>query len=1113
MILERMLMAGVMVLLTHGLFAAAAYIQPVVTLQGQFRIQWTKNPNAVEYKVYSYRMPLSHRPSIGNLDPDVYDTPRTLCGTTTNDYFIVFAQGYYKPNVSDPYTFRVVGVDKKGDDLDPNAAPETIHYPSGGWYNCDAEGDGERKYRLKGSQNITQGSTGKVVMEYGFGDSPQVWMETWDQTIIWRVASGGDFVTLEDVNTTVEGGKLFHYSARYGVTVRAKDNVNLSTAKTVVITGTIANSVVSAELKIRILPTVTVNFWANHADTLSANVCKYADGKSYGSLPVATRNGYTFSGWYTADGVRVDEATIVSTQVTDLYARWAITEPWTDGKYVDHVDAVTWRFSIENGCVTIDSVDDNVNPLPACLNIPDTLGKRPVTAIDDWAFYNRAAIETVTIPSSVRRIGDAAFYSCENLTSVEFKGNDWEITFGSDGTQYHYDVFGETPFGETWFCLIVNECEVVGYHGTVPADLVIPDGVTSIGAYVFYNESCWDDEQGDWVGKVEALESVSFPASLEAIGDAAFFDCSNLTNANFATNPLEIDIAFNAFSGTPFNSKLFRLEVATASGTGLMGYCGFRGPLPENLVLPNDNDLPCIFIWAFSYQSGLKEITIPASIGYLYEYAFEGCENLMTVRFKGPPPYGIEMSRLLKYATKVYYPEKFENEWRHFVDDNLFAGYEESDYLIVWFDPADLGRRTGGGQLRQAVKYGEDAVAPILQAEIGWKFQDWDADFTDVTSNMMIRARYQAKLPNEPFEDGEYSLEVGDCTWRFIVSAGKAELIDDWHADWPMEVCIPETLGNCPVTSVGRQVFAWKSGICSISIPKTVTAIDPHAFQACESLRKIEVDTENPAFCSIDGIVYSKDMNRLVVAPAAKVLVVVPDGVSEIGDSAFSYSKALQSVHMPKGMTNFGDYAFAYCQNLTNVTFEGDLPDHAGHCAFEPDWQGSSSLTMRYPLTNETWDPLPDSEYWDCYSRKFKYVGYAGEYVRLSAQETEGLTLAVEPEWFDAYPTLTTKFGENRKDALSAFTGKQSANGRNMQVWEDYVAGTNPTNMESRFSATVEMKNGQPLVRWTPDLNENGAKMLRAYKIWGKESLDEESPWQCPTNALHRFFKVTVEMP
>ena len=97
-------------------------------------------------------------------------------------------------------------------------------------------------------------------------------------------------------------------------------------------------------------------------------------------------------------------------------------------------------------------------------------------------------------------------------------------------------------------------------------------------------------------------------------------------------------------------------------------------------------------------------------------------------------------------------------------------------------------------------------------------------------------------------------------------------------------------------------------------------------------------------------------------------------------------------------------------------------------------------------------------------------------------------------------------------EAYEAAAKKTAANGHN-KVWECFVAGISPTNETAEFTAKIEMQGDTPVVTWEPDLNENGAKSERLYKVYGRESLDDSSPWQYPPNSLHRFFKVTVEMP
>ena len=85
----------------------------------------------------------------------------------------------------------------------------------------------------------------------------------------------------------------------------------------------------------------------------------------------------------------------------------------------------------------------------------------------------------------------------------------------------------------------------------------------------------------------------------------------------------------------------------------------------------------------------------------------------------------------------------------------------------------------------------------------------------------------------------------------------------------------------------------------------------------------------------------------------------------------------------------------------------------------------------------------------------------------------------------------------------------QAANGVN-KVWECYVAGISPTNAAARFEARIEIENGVPVVKWSPDLNEAGTRSERVYTVEGQERLGEG--WG-PTNAASRFFRVKVAMP
>lgn len=131
------------------------------------------------------------------------------------------------------------------------------------------------------------------------------------------------------------------------------------------------------------------------------------------------------------------------------------------------------------------------------------------------------------------------------------------------------------------------------------------------------------------------------------------------------------------------------------------------------------------------------------------------------------------------------------------------------------------------------------------------------------------------------------------------------------------EVVIPDG-----VIAIGKDAFSNCSNIKKVTIPASVISI-LDAFGGCSSLTDINVSSENSVYASIDGCVYTKDKTEIRICPEGKTKVEIPEGVTSIGEDAFSYCGNLEKVSIPDSVTSIGDSAFYYCSSLEKVS----IPD------------------------------------------------------------------------------------------------------------------------------------------------------------------------------------------
>lgn len=128
------------------------------------------------------------------------------------------------------------------------------------------------------------------------------------------------------------------------------------------------------------------------------------------------------------------------------------------------------------------------------------------------------------------------------------------------------------------------------------------------------------------------------------------------------------------------------------------------------------------------------------------------------------------------------------------------------------------------------------------------------------------------------------------------------------------EIVLPEG-----ITTIEQHAFVFMYKPTSLVIPSTVTYIDEEAFFADPNFTFIDVADNNIFYCDIEGILYDKNLTRLIYCPTNKSNVTIPDSVTEISAYAFD-SCEITHIDIPDSVTKIGDEAFQGCEYLTEIS-------------------------------------------------------------------------------------------------------------------------------------------------------------------------------------------------
>lgn len=246
----------------------------------------------------------------------------------------------------------------------------------------------------------------------------------------------------------------------------------------------------------------------------------------------------------------VTEAPATTPAVTDP----PVTKPAETQPPVTEAPAVTEDLSIlfESDVVGKEVTISKYTGTAKEVDVPTSIGGKPVTKIAAFAFQDNTKLISVKIPASVKTIGAASFRGCTSLTTVTFSSGLTAISdyaflecaklstlkIPSTVTSIGVSAFGSTAWigAQKTSFLTGGDGILIKYLGTdsavtVPsgvktisnafyykngvASVILPSGVTTIGTYAF----C----------KSPNLKSITLPDTITLINTDAIYECSSLT--------------------------------------------------------------------------------------------------------------------------------------------------------------------------------------------------------------------------------------------------------------------------------------------------------------------------------------------------------------------------------------------------------------------------------------------------------------------------------------------------------------------------------------------------------------------------------------------------------
>lgn len=313
-----------------------------------------------------------------------------------------------------------------------------------------------------------------------------------------------------------------------------------------------------------------------------------------------------------------------------------------------------------------------------------------------------------------------------------------------------------------------------------------------------------------------------------------------------------------------------------------------------------------------------KSYTIPNDIAEIDDYAFLQCTNLVSVTI--PDSINKINFGAFMYCTglgSVTIPDSIKE-----IESNVFAAFTGLASVTIPDSITSIGAGAFNGCTGLTSITIPDSVTSI-----------GDSAFYECTGLTSVTI---------PKNVTSMRLASAGCTSLTAINVDKAN--EEYCSENGIVFSKDKTKLIC---------YPARKTAASYTIPNSVTDVDGGSFFGCDYVTDINVGKENEHYCSVDGVLFTKNKRVLVYYPTGRTATgyTIPDSVTRIGGSAFADCKNLVSVNIPNSLKALYDSAFFNCVSLSDIYYNGTKEEWKTLTSSGHFWTGIDYGVHHYPFS------------------------------------------------------------------------------------------------------------------------------------------------------------------